>query len=59
LEQLDPRPPMLLIDHHHAARSIGPALRKSLQALNITVVSPSESMDDLLRQVRQQLGIAG
>ncbi len=59
LAQLDPMPPMLLIDHHHSAKSIGPALKKSLQALNISVVSPTASMDDLLRHIRHVLGMAG
>jgi signal transduction histidine kinase/CheY-like chemotaxis protein len=59
LSQLDRKPPMLLIDHHHSAKSIGPALKKSLQALNIAVVSPTASMDDLLRHIRHLLGVAG
>jgi signal transduction histidine kinase/FixJ family two-component response regulator len=59
LAQLDPMPPMLLIDHHHSTKSIGPALNKSLQALNIPVVSPTASMDDLLRHIRHVLGMAG
>jgi signal transduction histidine kinase/ActR/RegA family two-component response regulator len=59
LQELEPRPPMLLIDHHHSARSIGSVLKKSLADLNIAVMAPTASMDDLLRHVRHLLGVAG
>jgi DNA-binding response OmpR family regulator len=51
-------PSIILIDHHPRGRSISLTSRKLLDQMNITVVAPDASMDDLLHQIRQVLGVS-
>jgi signal transduction histidine kinase/CheY-like chemotaxis protein len=51
-------PATILINSEAHPNEIPPSLRTKLADLHITIVNSSESMDDLLRQIRQVLGIA-
>jgi CheY-like chemotaxis protein len=51
-------PATILINSEAHPHEIPPSLRTKLADLHITIVNSSESMDDLLSQIRQVLGIA-
>ncbi|MBE9031528.1 response regulator [filamentous cyanobacterium LEGE 11480] len=51
-------PATILINSEENPNEIPTALRRTLDQLQITIVNSSESMDDLLSQIRQVLGIA-
>ncbi len=53
-----PLPATILINSEAHPNEITPSLRTKLHDLHITIVNSSESMDDLLSQIRQVLGIA-
>jgi signal transduction histidine kinase/CheY-like chemotaxis protein len=51
-------PATILINSEAHPNEISPSLRTKLDDLHVTIVNSSESMDDLLSQIRQLLGIA-